>query len=93
MLVGSASSTFEAQSRGLQALGVRFAAGVAPAPRNTPFRLVANLGRVRIRTFWVANKVPVTSLSSPFFLLHQALRGAISPLGSVPTQERLSKTS
>ena len=43
--VDSAWDTFEALSRGLHALCVRFAAGVAPGPRNTRFRLVASLGR------------------------------------------------
>ena len=43
--VDSAWDTFEAQSRGLHALCVRFAAGVAPGPRNTRFRLVASLDR------------------------------------------------
>ena len=70
--------TFEARSRGLQAPCVRFAAGVAPGPRNTRFRLVASLGRIRIRTCWVAKKVSVMSLGSHVFLLHQALPGAIS---------------
>ena len=43
--VDSAWDTFEALSRGLHALCVRFAAGVAPGPRNTRFRLVASLDR------------------------------------------------
>ena len=43
--VDSAFVAFEAQSRGLHALCVRFAAGVAPGPRNTRFRLVASLDR------------------------------------------------
>ena len=43
--VGSAWDTFEAQSAGLHALCVRFAAGVTPGPRNTRFRLVASLDR------------------------------------------------
>ena len=43
--VDSAIRAFEAQSRGLHALCVRFAAGVAPGPRNTRFRLVASLDR------------------------------------------------
>ena len=43
--VASAFAPFEARSRGLHALCVRFAAGVAPGPRNTRFRLVANLDR------------------------------------------------
>ena len=41
--VDSAFAPFEARSRGLRALCVRFAAGVAPGPRNTRFRLVASL--------------------------------------------------
>lgn len=41
--VGSAHVTFEALSRGLHAPWVRFAARVAPAPRNTRFRPVASL--------------------------------------------------
>jgi putative PEP-CTERM system histidine kinase len=40
--VGSASESFEAQSHGLHALCVRFAAGIAPGPRNTRFRRVAS---------------------------------------------------
>ena len=43
--VDSASDTFEALSRGLHALCVRFAAGVTPGPRHTRFRLVASLDR------------------------------------------------
>ena len=43
--VDSAFAAFEAQSRGLHALCVRFAAGVTPGPRNTRFRLVASLDR------------------------------------------------
>ena len=43
--VDSAFVAFEAQSRGLHALCVRFAARVAPGPRNTRFRLVASLDR------------------------------------------------
>ena len=46
--------TFEAQSHSLQAPCVRFAARVAPGPRNTRFRLVANLYRVRTCTCWIA---------------------------------------
>ena len=47
------SSPVEALSRGLPTPCVRFAAGVAPGPRNTRFRLVANLYRVRTLTCWV----------------------------------------
>ena len=43
--VDSALGAFEALSRGLHALCVRFAAGVSPGPRNTRFRLVASLDR------------------------------------------------
>ena len=43
--VDSAIRAFEALSRGLHALCVRFAAGVTPGPRNTRFRLVASLDR------------------------------------------------
>ena len=44
--VDSASTSLGALSRGLHALCVRFAAGVAfPGPRNTRFRLVASLDR------------------------------------------------
>ena len=43
--VDSAATSFGALSRGLHALCVRFAAGVAPGPRNTRFRLVASLDR------------------------------------------------
>ena len=39
------SGTLGAPSRSLHALCVRFAAGVAPGPRNTRFRLVASLDR------------------------------------------------
>ena len=46
--VDFALGAFQALSRGLHALCVRFAAGVAPEPRNTRFRLVANLGRAEL---------------------------------------------
>ena len=76
--VGSAVITIEALSRGLQTPCVRFAAGVAPGPRNTRFRLVANLCRFRTCTCWVAKKVSVICIRLYDFLLHQALPGAIS---------------
>ena len=50
---------FEALSRGSHASCVRFAAGVTPGPRNTRFRLVANLYRVRTLTCWVTQEVSV----------------------------------
>ena len=43
--VDSASTSLGALSRALHALCVRFAAGVAPGPRNTRFPLVASLDR------------------------------------------------
>ncbi len=76
-----ANNTHEALSRGLHAPCVRFAAGVTPRPRNTRFRLVANLYRVRTLTCWVAQG----GFSYACFLLThiiplpQALPGAISP--------------
>ena len=69
---------FEALSRGLHALCVRFAAGVAPGPRNTRFRLVANLDRSGTLTCWVALKVSVMSIPLHGILLHQASPGATS---------------
>ncbi len=47
------STPVEALSRGLSTPCVRFAAGVAPGPRNTRFRLVANHYRARTLTCWV----------------------------------------
>ena len=71
-------TTFEARSRGLQTLCVRFAARVDPAPRNTRFRLVTSLAGVRIRTCWVAKKVSVIAVRLPGSLLHPALPRATS---------------
>ena len=59
--LGSASHPrFGARSRGLQTPCVRFAAGVAPAPRNTRFRSVASLNRYRNFTCRVLQKVSIT---------------------------------
>ena len=79
--VDSASDTFEAPSRGLHALCVRFAAGVAPGPRNTRFRLVASLDRSGLspagscRRFpsclsvYMASSLTKLCLAQPFFVL------------------------
>ena len=76
--VDSAIRAFEAQSRGLHALCVRFAAGVAPGPRNTRFRLVASLDRSGLSPAGSHRGFPpclsVYMASSP----HQALPGAIT---------------
>jgi hypothetical protein len=56
--VGSRSDqTDGAPSHGLHAPCVRFAAGIAPAPRNTRFRRVANLCRAGLVTRRVPTKV------------------------------------
>ena len=56
--VGSRSDqTDGAPSHGLHAPCVRFAAGIAPAPRNTRFRRVANLCRAGLITRRVPTKV------------------------------------
>jgi hypothetical protein len=52
--VGSAGISYEALSHSLHAPCVRFAGGIAPAPRNTRFRWMANPYRVRTFTCWVA---------------------------------------
>jgi len=54
--VGSAGISYGALSHSLHAPCVRFAGGIAPAPRNTRFRWMANPYRVRTSTCWVANK-------------------------------------
>ena len=55
--VGSAGINNEALSHSLHAPCVRFAGGIAPAPRNTRFRWMASPFRVRTFTCWVAIKV------------------------------------
>ena len=76
--VDSAIRAFEALSRGLHALCVRFAAGVTPGPRNTRFRLVASLDRSGLSPAGSRRGFPsclsVYMASSP----HQALPGAIT---------------
>ena len=76
--VDSAIRAFEALSRGLHALCVRFAAGVTPGPRTTRFRLVANLVRSGLSPAGSRRGFPsclsVYMASSP----HQALPGAIT---------------
>ncbi len=69
--VGYAFSTFGALSRDLHAPCVHFAARVTPGPRNTRFRLVANLGRAGLATSQVALKISAVSflsfyMTSPF---------------------------
>src|SRR5690606_10752027 len=69
---------FEAQSRGLLAPCVRFAARLAPAPRNTRFRLVASL--LPVRDFHPAGSIRSfpSNIPSHDFLLLQAWPGAPS---------------
>ena len=68
--------TFEAPSRSLHALCVRFAAGVAPAPRNTRFRLVASLDRAGLSPAGSHQWVTVMSVRLHGVLHHQASPGA-----------------
>ena len=75
--VDSAFAPFEAQSRGLHALCVRFAAGVAPGPRNTRFRLVANLDRSGLSPAGSHRWFTVMSVRLHGVLHHQASPGAI----------------
>lgn len=78
--VGSAMKTFEAQSRGLCAPCLRFAAGVTSGPRKTRYRPVASLCRVGTSTrLDPSRRFPLQILSLSFPLL-QALPGAMSPL-------------
>ena len=76
--IDSAFAAFEALSRGLHALCVRFAAGVTPGPRNTRFRLVASLDRSGFSPAGSRRRFPsclsVYMASPP----HQALPGAIT---------------
>ena len=67
---------FEAQSRGLHALCVRFAAGVAPGPRNTRFRLVASLDRSGLSPAGSHRWFTVMSFRLHGVLHHQASPGA-----------------
>ena len=67
-------SDFGAQSHGLHARYLRFAAGVAPRPRKTRFRLVANLYRTGVATRWIPTRG--FELSLHLILLAQAFPGA-----------------
>ena len=81
--VGSAMKTFEAQSRGLCAPCLRFAAGVTSGPRKTRYRPVASLCRVGTSTrLDPSRRFPLQILSLSFPLL-QALPGAMSPFGLI----------
>ena len=71
------NDAFEAPSRGLHALCVRFAAGVAPGPRNTRFRLVANLDRSGLSPAGSRRRFPACLSLYMAFPLHQASPGAI----------------
>ena len=73
--VGSALSAFEAQSHGLHAPCVRFAAGVTPEPRNSRFLWMANpcrfgtcTRRVATRGFRLLNSLWLSSPSSKLCL-------------------------
>ena len=74
--VDSAFAPFEARSRGLHALCVRFAAGVAPGPRNTRFRLVASLDRSGLSPAGSHRWFTVMSFRLHGVLHHQASPGA-----------------
>ena len=74
--VDSAFAPFEARSRGLHALCVRFAAGVAPGPRNTRFRLVASLDRAGLSPAGSHRWFTVMSFRLHGVLHHQASPGA-----------------
>jgi hypothetical protein len=81
--VGSRDLSFGAQSRSSRTPCVRFAAGVAAAPRNTRFRLVANLCRAGVATCWA----PSEGFSSANFLLRQASWRTMgnNPVKTLPT--------
>ena len=68
--------TFEALSRALHALCVRFAAGVTPRPRNTRFRLVASLDRAGLSPAGSHQWFTVMSFRLHGVLHHQASPGA-----------------
>ena len=76
--IDSAMGAYEAQSRGLHDLCVRFAAGVAPGLRHTRFRLVASLDRSGLSPAGSHSEVSVMSIPLHGFLLHQASLGAIT---------------
>jgi hypothetical protein len=85
--VSSAIAAFGALSHGLHAPCVRFAAGVAPGPRNTRFRWVANPFRDRTLTCRVTQGGFRLLVSFPaLFPLPQALPGAITIQVSIARQ-------
>ncbi len=71
---------FEAQSHGLHAPCVRFAAGVAPGPRNTRFRWIAS--PYRSGTF--TRRVTIRGFRSSGFLLH-----VLPPLPGLAWRKRI----
>ena len=83
--VDSAFAPFEARSRGLHALCVRFAAGVAPGPRNTRFRLVASLDRSGLSPAGSHRWFTVMSFRLHGVLHHQASPGAVESRAGAPT--------
>ena len=77
---------FEAQSRGLHTRCLRFAAGVAPEPRKTRYRLVASLRRTGLVTRLVPLKGFSYASSSPRLVLaHSKKNGSVSLSGRVFT--------
>ena len=89
--VDSAFAPFEARSRGLHTLCVRFAAGVAPGPRNTRFRLVANLDRSGLSPAGSHRWFTVMSFRLHGVLHHQASPGAIKD-GLASTTAKVAPT-
>ena len=74
--VGSARISDEALSHSLHAPCVRFAGGIAPAPRNTRFRWMASPYRLGTCTRWVAKRSFRFAYPFAIFLSFQALPGA-----------------
>ncbi|EGV16688.1 hypothetical protein ThimaDRAFT_4058 [Thiocapsa marina 5811] len=74
--VGSAELSYGALSHGLHAPCVRFAGGIAPAPRNTRFRWMANPYRLGTCTRWVAKRSFRLAYPFAIFPSFQALPGA-----------------
>ncbi|RKT44455.1 hypothetical protein BDD21_1837 [Thiocapsa rosea] len=74
--VGSAGFSDGAPSHGLHAPCVRFAGGIAPAPRNTRFRWMATPYRLGTCTRWVAKRSFRLAYPFAIFLSFQALPGA-----------------
>lgn len=74
--VGSAGINIGALSHSLHAPCVRFAAGIAPAPRHTRFRWMANPYRLGTFTRWAATRSFRFAYPFAIFLSFQALPGA-----------------